>query len=273
MAVVIQNQVEKLYLARLTGVVPVGWYNIASDVGLKIRRIPELLLAPVIAAASELDAQGDDRRVEELYHRLHKYLAFIGVPLTLYAVVVSARFVDLWLGPQLHVVALPMAALVWVNYLNLMTGPGALILVGKGLLRPGLNSTIAGVFLIVTLSFLLIYKLGFAGAVIGILIAVIVATALFFYWFYRITGYPWRRVLAEAYWKPAVCSTALLAILMVAAPPAHLGWVGLSMQALAFGVLYFLALLLLRFFDHFDVAQVESLLPIARVARRIIPVA
>ena len=273
MAVVLQNQVEKLYLARFTGVVPVGWYNIASDVGLKIRRIPELLLAPVIAAASELDARGDDRRLEELYHRLHKYLAFVGVPLTLYVVFVAARFVDLWLGAQLHVVALPLVVLVWVNFLNLMTGPGALILIGKGLLRPGVNSTIVGLILIVTASFALIYKFGFSGAVVGILIAVVVATALFFYWFYRTTKYQWRRLIAEAYLKPVACSILLLASFMVLAPPERLGWIGLSLQALFFGALYFVALLLTRFFDRFDVAQVESLLPIARVARRIIPVA
>jgi O-antigen/teichoic acid export membrane protein len=273
MTVVIQNQLEKLYLARFTGVVPVGWYNIASDVGLKVRRVPELLLAPVIGAASELDARGDDRRLEELYHRLHKYLAFISIPLTCYVVAVAPRFVDLWLGPQLHVIAVPLAVLVWVNFLNLTTGPGVLILIGKGLLKPGLNATLVGLGLIVTLSFVLIYKFGFSGAVVGILVAVIVATALFFYWFYRTTHYSWKRVLAEAYWKPAVCSISLLGIFRLAVHPDHLGWVGLSLQTVLFGALYFVALLMMRFFDHLDVAQIETFLPIARVARRIVPVA
>ena len=271
MTVAIQNQLEKLYLDRFVGVVSVGWYNIASDVGLKIRRIPELLLAPVMAAASELDARGEEHRVEELYHRLHKYLAFIGVPLALYVVAVSGRFVDVWLGPQLHVVAFPLTVLVWVNFLNLITGPGGQILVGKGLLRPAVNATVIGLFLIATLSFVLIYKFGFSGAVAGILIAVVVATVLFLYWFYRITGYPFRRVLREAYFKPTGCSLAVLAILMLVAPPGHLGWIGLSAHALVFGVLYVSGLFLTRFFDLFDLAQVEGFLPVARLARKIIP--
>jgi O-antigen/teichoic acid export membrane protein len=271
MTVVIQNQVEKLYLARFVGVVPVGWYTIASDVGTRLRRVPELLLSPVIAAASELDARGDERRVEELYHRLHKYLACVGIPLVLYVFAVSGRLVDLWLGSQFHVVALPLAALVWVNFLNLTTGPGSLILLGKGLLKPAVNATLIGLVLIVTLSFVLIYELGFSGAVLGILVAVVVATALFVYWFYRLTGYPFGRVIREAYWKPATCSLVPLAILMVIAPPGRLGWIGMCVHAAAFVILYFSGLLLTRFFDLFDLAQVESFLPFARVARRIMP--
>ncbi len=267
----VQNQLEKLYLARFVGVVSVGWYNIASDVGLKIRRIPELLLAPVMAAASELDARGEEKRVEELYHRLHKYLAFTGIPLATYVVAVSGRFVDLWLGPQLHMVAFPLTVLVWVNFLNLTTGPGFLILVGKGLLRPAVNATLIDLILVVTLSFVLIYRFGFSGAVVGILIAVVVATVLFSYWFYSITGYPFERVLREAYLKPIGCSLAVLAILMLVAPPSHLGWVGLSAHAIAFAVFYALGLFLTRFFDLFDLAQVEGFLPIARLARKFIP--
>jgi O-antigen/teichoic acid export membrane protein len=271
MAVVLQSQVEKLYLARLMGVVPVGWYNIAADVGQKARRIPDLLLAPVMAAASELDARRDERRMEELYHRLHKYLSFVVVPLTFYFGFVAGRFVDLWLGPQLHVVAMPLVALLWVNLLNLSTGPGALILVGRGLLKPGVNATIVGMILIVTLSFGLIYKLGFSGAVLGILIAVVVATVLFFYWFYRTTRYPFRRILREAYLKPAACSLGALAIVMAAASPSHLGWAGLAAQAGVFGILYLSGLLLTGFFDLVDLSQVETLLPFARVVRRIMP--
>jgi O-antigen/teichoic acid export membrane protein len=273
MATAIHHQVEKLYLVWFVGVVPVGWYTIASDVALKIRRIPELLLSPVIAAASELDTRGEERRVEELYHRLHKYLAFVGVPVVLYVSAVSARFVDLWLGPRLHVVAFPLTVLVWVNFLTLFSGPGVLILVGKGLLKPAVNSTLVALFLIVTLSFLLIYKFGFPGAVVGVLVADIVATALFCYWFYDLMEYRFGRVVREAYLKPTVCSLAALGMLLLLAPPSRLGWAGLSVYSVIFGLLYLVGLLVTRFFDLFDLAQVESFLPIARVARRIMPAA
>jgi O-antigen/teichoic acid export membrane protein len=271
MAVAIQNQVEKLYLARFVGVVPVGWYNIASDVGLKARRVPELLLTPVMAAASELDARGEERRVRELHDRSHKYLAFVGVPLVVYVLPVSGRFVDLWLGPALHVVALPLAALVFANFLNSVTGPGFLILVGRGLLNPGVKSALTGLFLNITLSFALIYEFGFSGAVIGVFTTMVATTVLFLFWFYRATGYPLGRILRRAYLKPTVCAVAVLGILVAIAPPRQLGWLGLCIQGMVFSVLYVLVLLRCRFFDLFDLAQVESFLPLARLARRIMP--
>ena len=39
-AVAIHNQIEKFYLAHFVGVVSVGWYDIASDLALKLRGIP-----------------------------------------------------------------------------------------------------------------------------------------------------------------------------------------------------------------------------------------
>jgi len=273
MVVTIQNQVEKLYLVRFVGVVPVGWYTIASDVSLKIRRIPELLLSPVIAAASELDARGDEPRLEELYHRLHKYLAFVVVPLALYVSAVTGRFVDLWLGPRLHIVAFPLIVLVWVNFLTLITGPGTVILVGKGLLKPAVNSTLVALLFTVTLSLLLIYKFGFAGAVVGVLVADFVATAPFLYWFYELTGYPVGRLIQEAYLKPTVCSLAALGMVLLFGSQNQLGWLGLAIYSLVFGSLYLTGLLVTRFFDLVDLEQVESFLPIARVARRIMPAA
>ena len=270
MAVAIQNQIEKLYLARLVGVGPAGWYNIASEASLRIRRIPELLLSPVMAAASELDAKKDEPRLIELYCRSHKYLALIAVPLMVYVAAVSSRLVDLWLGPKLSMVALPVTVLVGVNTLNLLTGPGALILIGKGWLKPGVDSTLVAIVLIVVLSFLLIYFYGFSGAVVGILLAVVVATVLFFYWFYRCTRYPFVRVVREAYLKPTLCALAALAVALSIRAPDHLGWVGMMGHCAAFGTMYLFGLVLTRFFDVFDVAQVETFLPIARLARRII---
>lgn len=137
---VIQCQIEKVYLAWLVGVTPVGWYNIASTGGVKARRLPELLLSPVMAAASELDARGDEEKLKELYYRAHKYTAFVSIPLVVLAAVLCRQFVNLWLGPQLIVVAIPFALLVLTNIFNLITGPGFLISIGREncprLLRP-----------------------------------------------------------------------------------------------------------------------------------------
>lgn len=271
-AVVIHNHIEKLFLAWLTGVVPAGWYSIGSDAAWKVRSVPGLLLTPMMAGASELHARGEREKLRELYHRSHKYLACIGVPMVVYVAVVSRRLVDLWVGPKLGAVAMPLTVLLIVDFLNLTTGPGYYVLVGQGILKPGVYSALLGIGLNVPLSLGLIYFYGFSGAVVGTAVALTVASAFFMILFDRQEGAGVRRLIREAYLKPALCSLAALAILFVHPPWASGGWGALTLDGFAFGFLYLLALVLSRFFDHFDLDKIESLFPMARVARRIIPV-
>ncbi len=271
-AAAIHFQAEKLLLALFVGVVPAGWYDIASDVALKVRGVSVLLLGPVMPAASELDARGERDKVIELYYRAHKYMAFVGVPLTLFAVAVSARFVDLWLGSNLRIVAMPLSVLLVVNFLNVTTAPGYLIFAGQGHLRPGVDSALAGIGLNIPLSFALIYFFGFAGAVIGSSVSLVTGAAFFIYLFHRDTRTSFAILLREAYLKPVACSLGLLILLFVARPASNLSWMGLFLQGLIFGLLYATFLLFGSFFDQYDWKKIESVVPIARLARRIVPV-
>jgi O-antigen/teichoic acid export membrane protein len=272
-AVVIYNHIEKLYLAWFVGVVPAGWYNIASEAAWKIRNIPGLLLTPVMAGASELHARGEWEKLRELYYRSHKYVAFVSVPMAVYVATVSRRLVDLWVGPKLGIVAMPLAVLVAVNFFNLTTGPGYYVLIGQGILRPGVYSALLGIGLNLPLSLVLIYFYGFSGAVVGTAASVIVASTFFIYLFHKKTKNPFGRLIRGAYLKPAVWSLVAVAVLLLVRPSPRPGWAGLAVEGLGFGSVYFLGLVLSRFFDDFDLAKVESLLPFTRFVRRIIPIA
>ena len=270
-AVVIHNQMEKIYLARFVGVVSVGWYDISSDLALKLRGIPSLVLAPIMPAASELHALNDQNRLTHLYFRTHKYLAAIGVPLVVYTVFVSRRFVELWVGPALQIIALPLSVLLVVNFINLMTGPGFLILVGAGKLKPGLYSALLGMVLNLSISLILIRAFGFRGAVIGTSISLIIASFFFLYLFYRETRGAFPKVLRRAYLKPIGSSLAVVIALWRIARLGRSSWGGLVGYGIVFGLAYVALLLLFRFFDTFDLALVENFLPLPRIIRRIIP--
>jgi O-antigen/teichoic acid export membrane protein len=268
-AVAVHNQVEKVFLALLVGVAPVGWYDIASEVALKVRGAIGLILSPVLPAASELDALGDESRMKELYYRTHKYLALFGVPIVCYIVAVSHRFVELWLGPSLTMIALPLSVLLVVNFFNLATGPGFLIFAGSGYMRPGVQSAILGIVLNVFLSLGLIYKFGFGGAVLGTSTSLILASGYFIALFHRRTGYSVSRVLQESYLKPMFCSVLILAALLAMHPARKDFWFGLVGMGVVFGGLYSTAILLSRFLDEYDWSKVESLIPAARYLRRV----
>lgn len=268
-AVAVHNQVEKVFLALLVGVAQVGWYDIASEVALKVRGAIGLILSPVLSAASELDALRDETRMRELYYRAHKYLALFGVPVVCYIVAISQRFVELWLGPNLRMIALPLSVLLVVNFFNLATGPGFLIFAGSGYMRPGVQSAIMGIVLNVFLSLGLIYKFGFAGAVLGTSSALIIASGYFMLMFHRRTQYSVSRVLREGYLKPAFFSVLILLVLFVVHPAKNLSWFGLVGAGVIFGGAYSAAILLSRFLDEYDWSKVESLLPAARYLRRV----
>ncbi len=268
-AVAVHNQIEKVFLGMLIGVGPVGWYDIASDVALKVRGSIGLILSPVLPAASELDALGDESRMEELYFRTHKYLAFFGVPAVCYVAAVSNRFVELWIGPGMRMIALPLAVLVIVNFFNLATGPGFLIFAGRGYMKPGVQSATLGIVLNVVFSLGLIYKFGFAGAVAGTSASLVIASLFFMAVFHRNTGYPLSRILQQGYLRPVLCSIPLLIVLFLIYPARNLSWFGLIAVGLAFGVLYTTAILLSGFFDDYDWSKIEPFVPVVRHARRI----
>lgn len=272
-AFIIQNQIEKLYLAWFASVTPVGWYNIAAEAALRIRRIPELLLTPIMAAASELHALRDHDRLGELYYRAHKYLALLGVPLVAYVAVASKRLVTLWIGPKFTMVAVPLAVLSMVNFFNLISGPGLLILIGRGNLRPGVYSASLGILVNLVVSFFLIYFYGFSGAVIGTSLAITIGTTYFIYLFNKVSVGGWWRPILGAYLKPVVCSSVLVGLLLILHPLDTVNWLGLFVAGVILGCAYMVGLVAMRFFDQFDLARAERLFPPFRLVRRMIPVA
>jgi O-antigen/teichoic acid export membrane protein len=271
-AFAIHNQIEKLFLALFVGVVPVGWYDIASDIAFKVRSAPGLLLSPVLPAASELDARGEDAKLRELYYRAHKYLAFFAVPLIFFLVAISSRFVELWIGPGFRVVALPLSALLLVNFFNLTTGPGYMILVGQGILGPGVYSALIGIGVCIPLSCVLIYLYGFSGAVVGTSVSIVTSSVYFLYRFHHHTKYSVRNLLLEAYMKPVLCAVILLFFQFLVIPAATLSGPGLLAQGFIFTFLYTTVLLLTKFFDSYDWRKIENVAPIARLVRKIAPV-
>ena len=272
-AVAVHNNVEKLLLASFVGVAAAGWYDIANDVALKIRSVIGLVLGPVMPAASELGATKDDRRLVELYYRTHKYLAFLGLPIVCYVAFVSGRFVELWIGPKFAPVVLPLNVLLIVNFVNLLTGPGFLIFAGKGNLGPGVQSATLGLVLNILLSFVLVLRFGFAGAVAGTAIALTIASAYFLYRFHKETGNPAGRLVRECYARPFTWSLVLASGLYLARPAFEPTWKALVLQGILYGGLYFLGILFSQFFDNYDWARIERAIPIVRHLRRMLPVA
>ena len=267
-AVAVHNQVEKVFLATLVGVAAAGWYDIASNVAIKVRGAIGFILTPMLPANSELHALGDEHRTKELYYRTHKYLALIGIPAVFYIAVISNRFVELWVGSGLRMIAIPLAVLVAVNFFNLTTGAGFVMFAGRGYLKPGLQSAVLGIVLNIFLSVILIYKFGFAGAVLGTAASLVIASVYFMWMFHHETGYAFGRLLRDSYLKPTLSSLAVMAVILAVHPAKNLSWFGLVALGILFGTAYSAVILMSRFFDDYDWSKIETFVPVARHARR-----
>jgi O-antigen/teichoic acid export membrane protein len=272
-AVAVHNQLEKFLLALFVGVAAAGWYDIASDLALKLRGLVGLVLGPVLPAASELDARNDQQRLAELYYRAQKYVAFFGLPLVFYVSIVSRKFVELWVGPKLAFISVPLAVLMWVNLYNLLTGPGFLILAGRGFLKPGIQSALVGLGLNVFLSVGLIYRFGFAGAVVGTSVSLMLASTFFLYLFHAHTGYSVGRLIREAYLKPFATAAALALPMWLVLRATAPSWGVLLVLGFVFLAFYVTAIFLNRFLDQYEWGKIEGLIPAVRHFRRIIPLA
>ncbi len=269
----LQGQLERLYLARMVGVIPVGWYDVASQGAAKVKRLPDLLLGPVLAAASELDAGEEQQKLEELHFRAHKYLAFTAVPLVLFAVVSAKTLIRLWVGNHLQVIALTFAILVIGNLFPQAGSPTYFIMVGRGILRPAVYAALLASVLNVVLSYIFIKKWGFSGAALGTALPMIINTIYFFAACRPYFKTPLYQTIRRAYLKPLFCSVAAVSVVPAITLLKLRIWEGLLVEMVAFGVIYLIGLVITHFFDRFDLANAETHVPfLLRYRAKAVPI-
>jgi O-antigen/teichoic acid export membrane protein len=270
--VMIQAQVEKLCLARFAGVVQVGWYEVASQSASKVRRLPDLLLSPVMAAASELHATDERSKLRELYFRTNKYFAVSAIPFVVFALVTAKTLVRLWLGPDLVQIAFPFAGLVIGNLFLQVGAPVQAVLIGRGVLRPGVYAALVTGGLNVVLSFVFIQRWGFSGAMLGTVLAMMIGSVYFFIVAAPHLEIPFHETLYGAYFKPLVCSLVAAVAMWLTKTIGSGAWHITLVSAVVYVLVYLLGLVLTRFFDSFDLTKAERYLPLVRLARRAVAV-
>jgi O-antigen/teichoic acid export membrane protein len=258
---------EKLLLVHFTGPTPVGWYEIANDLALKIRNGPALLMIPLMPAAAELEARGDDARTSQLYFRTHKYLAFTGVAMFSAVALLAHRFVELWLGPGFSATARALIVLTAVHIGNLAGGPALLILVGRGNLRPAVRFAIVGMLGTLVISTIAISHWGFAGALYGTTVSILGSAAYLIWMFHQETGFSKTKLL-RIYVQPVLWGVGLAGLASYLIPIRQLHWVGVVVSAIGICAVYSAGLLLSRYFDAFDLGIVERFFPIPEGVRR-----
>ena len=238
----------------------VGLYGIGEYLATKMRQAPLLLVSALIPAASALDAQSQEERLDRLYLRATKYMAAVALPAAAYMIGSADLLLHAWLGAQegLHHAGWVMRILCAGYLFNLLPSPGINIVLGKGLASTPMYAGLISMSVNVVASVSLFYAIGFYGIPMGTSIGMIATAAWFFLHVRKHLHVPLRTVLREALLWPAIaCIPGGLACIgidaLLAGNTGHLpNLAGAIAAAAALGLSYLSALRFLPFLDHFD---------------------
>lgn len=260
-ATVVHFQADKLILGYFLGSVAVTYYEAASALARQVRAAPETIIAPIMPAASELQALGQTGRLAELYRRAQRYNVLIGLPLVVLTALLADTIVHLWLGPGFGPAAFALRLLVLAYFANILTGPGFHLLNGMGQPQYGMYSSIFAVLTNLGFSLALVVPLGFGGVVMGTALSMVAALAYFLVLFHWQTGLPFSDTALEGGLRPVLAATiaATVAALLAARAPAN-PWAAVGLVGALFGIAYMGCLFLLRHFDGEDWRLLSGLL-------------
>jgi O-antigen/teichoic acid export membrane protein len=172
-------QVDKLLLARYVSLGAVATYELGARVAQSAFTFPQLLLAAVLPTAAALHAGERADRLRELHDRVGRYV-LTAVAITLAALLGSAdRLYLVWLGPTHVDAALVLRWLAVTAALLLTAGTGSVV--ARGIGRTDLETWyhVAGLAVHLTLSLLLLPRIGLLGALIGSTAGNLAGTLLF----------------------------------------------------------------------------------------------
>ncbi|MCL5035840.1 MAG: oligosaccharide flippase family protein [Chloroflexi bacterium] len=215
-AVILQLQLDKLLLGYFLNTTAVSFYQLGNGLARQFRSIPDQILSPIFPAASEMDSRNDFTRIKELYFRSQKYNMLFLFPFFTLGFIMAPALVRLWLGEGFELSALTCRFYLAAFLISLIFSPGFHILNGMGRPDIGMKSSILLAIANIILSPILIWKIGFTGALWGTTTAMVISTIYFVFLFHKTIDISFKDVIRKCFIIPAaatVVSSSLFFIL------------------------------------------------------------
>lgn len=208
MGELINAQVDKILIGHFLSVSMVGFYEVGAKVATVAQSFPIQLLKVISPASTELNTLGKRTELLKLYYRASKYCALITFPLTCYIVAHGHAVILLWIGkPGFNLSVLTMKVLCVGSMLYILSYVGRSIVRGMGFPVYEMRSGIVITVLNISLSLILIIKIGFTGALLGTAIATSIGALYFISTFHRhIKENMVQKLFLNTYFIPATAS-------------------------------------------------------------------
>ena len=194
-------QLDNLVIAQILGARMVQEYAVPAKLFALAPTLLSFALTPLWPAYRESLARGDGGWVRRTLRRSILLAAVINIPSSLFLVLVAPWLLQVWVGPAVHPTLLLLVGLGLWSILNTLNGPFAMLLNGANVVGFQAACAVAMAVTNVTISILLVQRIGVSGAVWGSVIAQIAFVLLPDLWYVR-------RLLRRLQAIPAAGATA-----------------------------------------------------------------
>lgn len=185
LAVLVGYQLDNLVIAQILGAEMVPEYAVPAKLFSLAPLLLSFALTPLWPAYRESLARGDGGWVRRTLRRSIVLAAAITIPSSLVLVVVAPWLLEVWVGSAVHPTQILLAGLGLWAILTALSGPVAMLLNGANVVGFQAACAIAMAIANVTLSVLLVQRIGVSGAVWGSVIAQVIFVLLPYAWYVR----------------------------------------------------------------------------------------
>lgn len=272
LAYLVNFQTDKLLITYFLGIGYVAYYQLGVTVLQKVREIPLLMVSALVPAVSEIESTHGQGMLRELYIRGSKYLIFVSTPLLFFLLTNASTIMLAWMGSGYERAALVIQLLGIGYFAATVSGVASTIAVGVAKTEFEMRYGVLMVPLNLFLSCILVQKFGFAGAVMGTSLSLVVG-AIFFILMFQKYLKTRPSLFASLFIKPAgICVVPALIMIFfnnsiwsvnVTTNRAVL-LVMLGVNCLMFGAVYLTIVRLSRYFDNDDFTLLKHKLPLFR---------
>lgn len=234
-------RVDNIIIGRMLGLSMIAYYVVAAQLHAFLRQFTIVLMGALPAAAFNLGAAKDHRRMQSLLDRSVKYRALIIVPPSVVAMILARDFIQVWMGPD-YAWVYGWAILLVASMFSSLFGSAVAVCGALGFNRQRNTILAIQIALNLAISIATAPWLGIGGPILG--------TAVSSLLFGGFTFYPYYCWLIQARWKNTYIE--VWKIIIVHLPLGALGylatrliplesWAALLSFALACCILFYLA--------------------------------
>ena len=266
-------QTDRLLITHFLGLGLVVYYQLGSSILNRIRQILLLSISALVPTVSEINAKNEKEYLNALYLRGSKYLIFFSIPVMLFIITNASLILLAWMGAGYEKSALVIQVLAAGYFAATVTGVASSIAAGVARTDIDMKFGILLSSLNLSLSIILIIKIGFIGVVLGTSISLIFASFIFIRMFHNCFSTIPLKSFYRLFYKPSIaCALPVLIILLInqsfqntIVPYGRIIYLTiLLINGIIFSTVYIGIIILTKYFDTNDIVIFKDKIPFLR---------